>query len=92
LKFDILRVPSLQIPSKKGKRVLFSKFPRRTNLMALLVTILGSQIAHQIFYFPHIEICKGKYWFHFNKFENKIASIKKLEKSKFYQFSSKISQ
>jgi hypothetical protein len=44
LKFDFLRVPSIHIPPKKSKNLEFlSKFPRRTNLMELLVTMMGSR-------------------------------------------------
>jgi hypothetical protein len=44
LKFWVLRVPPIQISSQNGKiQVLFNKFSRRINLMALLLTILGSR-------------------------------------------------
>jgi hypothetical protein len=42
LKFDILRVPFTQIPTKKDQTLSFvSKLHLRIHLMALLVTILG---------------------------------------------------
>jgi hypothetical protein len=41
LEIGILRVPPIQIPTKKG--VLFSKFHHKTNLLAFLVIILGSR-------------------------------------------------
>jgi hypothetical protein len=43
LKILILRVPPTQIPTMKGKILDWSKFHRRTNLMAFFVTILGSR-------------------------------------------------
>jgi hypothetical protein len=42
-KFWVLRVPPIQIPTQNGEiKALFNKFHRTINLMALLLTILGS--------------------------------------------------
>jgi hypothetical protein len=44
LKFGVQRVPPIQISSQNGKmQVLFNKFHRRINLMAFLITIMGSR-------------------------------------------------
>jgi hypothetical protein len=42
--FESLGYPPIQIPTQNGDmKVLFNKFNRRINLMALLFTILGSR-------------------------------------------------
>jgi hypothetical protein len=39
-----MRVPPIQIPPKKGKKLeFFEEISPRTNLMALLVTLMGSR-------------------------------------------------
>jgi hypothetical protein len=44
MKFDIQKVPAIQIPTKMGQNLSFlNKLHPRTHLVALLVTILGSR-------------------------------------------------
>jgi hypothetical protein len=79
LKFDILSVPPIQIPTKKGQTwVLLRKFHRRTNLTALLVTILGSRnknkhskfwyLTSQRYLLYKIRLEKDKPWVFLSKF------------------------
>jgi hypothetical protein len=79
LKSDILRVPPIQLPTKKSETwVLLMKFHRRMNLTALLVTILGSRNKNkhsEFWYFTSqryllykFRLKKDKPWVFLNKF------------------------